>query len=420
MSVAEEGAPAGEIGAPTQRAWVRPTLGRRIKWRLEQGIYVAFEAVLGILPLTWLAGLGRTLGGAAYRIFPRRRRTVERNLRIAFAGERAPDELKAMAREVFRRSGANLLCSLGTADRDPATMTDTLTVHGVERLHAALAPGKGVVLVIAHMGNWEAMAQWLPLVIPPEVKVANIYRPLNNPWLDARVLATRSRQGLHLFSKDESPLAMAAFVRAGGVLSIMSDQRAGVAGELVPFFGRTTSATPLPAILARRTGAALIGVSLRTRSTGRWALEFHAPEEAHLATAGVMRFLETIMRVSAEDVFWFQDRWRPGRKAPQRLEGRVARGEVPDPSKLRRVLLWADEAGQWPSAPEAVPADVRYERTGRAEDGDWQRAPGEAVRAFLDRVDAGAALPLDYVVGGGSEVRAACRALGLGWVEGGA
>ncbi len=418
MSVAEEGAPAGEVGATPQRAWVRPTFGRRIKWRLEQGIYVAFEAALGVLPLIWLAGFGRALGGVAYRIFPRRRRTVERNLRIAFAGERAPEELKVMAQEVFRRSGANLLCSFGTAGKDPATTVDTLTMHGEERLRDALAPGKGVVLVIAHMGNWEAMAQWLPRLIPPGVKAANIYRPLNNPWLDARVLATRSRQGLRLFSKDESPLAMAAFVRAGGVLSIMSDQRAGIAGELVPFFGRITSATPLPAILARRTGAALLGVSLRTRSTGRWALEFHAPEEVHLPTAGVMRFLEQIMRVSAEDVFWFQDRWRSGRKAPQRLDGRVARGEVPAASKWRRVLLWADAAGQWPIAPAAVPADVRYERTGRAEDGDWQRAPGEAVRAFLERIDSGAVLPLDYVVGGGAEVRAACRGLGLGWVEG--
>jgi hypothetical protein len=67
-----------------------------------------------------------------------------------------------------------------------------------------------------------------------------------------------------------------------------------------------------------------------------------------------------------------------------------------------------------------MPADVRYERMGRAEDGAWQREPGEAVRVFLERVDAGAALPLDYVVGGGAEVRGACRALGLGWVEGGA
>ena len=419
MNAGDEAAGAATTIPPT-RAPVRPTPVRRLKWRLEYAAYIAFVAAFGVLPLTWLAHVGRGLGAVSYRVVAGRRRTVERNLRIAFSGERSPEELKVMAQEVFRRSGANLLCSLGTAGKDPAKSTEVLTIHGEDRLRAGLAPGKGVVLVIAHMGNWEAMAQWLPRIIPPEVKSANIYRPLNNPLLDARVLATRSRQGLRLFSKDESPLAMAAFLRAGGVLSIMSDQRAGTAGELVPFFGRTASATPLPAILARRTGAALLGVSLRTRSTGRWALEFHAPEEAHLGTAGVMRFLEQIMRVSAEDVFWFQDRWRPGRTAPQRIEGRVARGEVAIASKGRRALLWAEAAGQCPSAPAAVPEDVRYERVGWVEDGDWQRAPGETVRAFLERIDTGAAFPLDYVVGGGAEVRTACRGLGLGWVEGGA
>lgn len=419
MSTVEESADALTKAAPV-RGRVRPTFARRLKWRLEFGAYVVFESVLGALPLTWLAQVGRGLGALAYWIFTRRRCTVERNLRIAFAGERSLAELKVMAKEVFRRSGANLLCSLGTAGRDPAKSTEVLTIQGEETLRAALSQGKGVVLVIAHMGNWEAMAQWLPRIIPPEVKAANIYRPLNNPLLDERVLEIRSRQGLHLFSKDESPLAMAAFLRAGGVLSIMSDQRAGTAGELVPFFGRPASATPLPAILARRTGAALLGLSLRTRASGRWVLEFHAPEAAHLSTAGVMQFLEKVMRVSAEDVFWFQDRWRSGNATPQRLNGRTPRGEVPAAIKGRRALLWSEVEGVWPGAPVAVPADVAYERVGRVAEGDWQRGRGEMVQAFLKRVDEGKVLPLDYVVGGGKEVRAACRRLGLGWVEGGA
>lgn len=407
-------APSVPDADPTgyRRALIRPTLARRLKWGLETAAYVSFEGVLGALPLPWVARLGRAGGAIAHALLGSRRRIVERNLRIAFAGERSAAELDAMSAEVFRRSGANLLSSLGTAAKQGRGLAQSVVVRDEKILLDALARGKGVVAVLAHMGNWEAMAQWLPHLLPTGVKVANIYRPLNNPQMNDRLLATRARHGLKLFSKDENPLAMAAFLRQGGVLSILSDQRAGKIGELTPFFGRITSATPLPAILARRTGAALIGVSLRTLELGRWEVGLHAASEAEPATGNVMELLERVTRVSPEDVFWLQERWKNDRTNPHRPAGKIARGVAAPIWKRRRALLWGDPAGRMPIPPPAIPDDVDYET--------WPRVAGESAEAFLRRVDAAAALPLDYVVGAGApdaEQRVACRRLGLGWVK---
>ncbi len=411
-----------------RRGLIRPTLARRVKWRLEAIGYAMFETALGGLPLSWVARVGRGLGALAHVFLARRRRTVMRNVRIAFAGEKTPDELRVLTAEVFRRSGANLLSSLRTVRLKDAQLTKVVDLCDEAIFHEAVARGRGVVMVLAHMGNWEALAQWFPRLLPPGVAGATVYRPLNNPIMNRRVARARRRRGVELFSKDDNPLGMAGFLRRGGVLGVLSDQRAGSIGELVPFFGRLTSCTPIPAILARRTGAAIVGVWLRTVATGRWELRFHALDEATPITVNVMGLVERMMRVSPADVFWLQERWKISSSEPHRQNGKVARGEVVPATKRRRALLWTGEDGVLPTAPVAIPDDVDYEVAVSGgtvvECGlKGHRYAGGRIHEFLQHVDAAGEQPLDYVVGGGSraaDVARACDQLGLGWMEAGA
>jgi KDO2-lipid IV(A) lauroyltransferase len=418
------------VAASTEyaRDLIRPTPSRRLKWRLEVAGFVVMEAFLGLLPLPWVAAAGRVAGGVACLVLPKRRRVVARNLRIAFADEKTPAELRALTSEVFRRTGANLLCSLRTGDMGERSLARAITVRDEHVYREALARNKGVVIVLAHMGNWEALAQWFPKLLPPGVAGATVYRPLNNPLMNARVAATRARRGVGLFSKDDNPLGMAGFVRRGGVLGVLADQRAGIIGELVPFFGRLTSCTPIPAILARRTGAAIVGVSLRTVGAGRWELGFHAAEPGEPTTAGVMRLLERMVRVSPADVFWLQDRWKIRRREPHLLPGKPARAGDVTPGKRRRALLWVTAGGGVPKAPEARPADVDYElalaENAPAPDGfasvETHRQAGESYAAFLRRVDEAHGQPLEFVVvtrAAPAGLRRACKEFGLGWAD---
>lgn len=414
-----------------RRELIRPTWARRTKWRLETIAYVAMETVLGLLPLSWVATAGRLAGAVAWLVLPKRRRVVARNLRIAFAGEKSPEELSALTAEVFKRSGANLLSSLRTAEMGERSLARTLTVRDEIVYREALARGKGVVMVLAHMGNWEALAQWFPKLLPPGVQGATVYRPLNNPIMNARVAAARARRGVGLFSKDDNPLGMAGFVRRGGVLGVLADQRAGTIGELVPFFGRLTSCTPIPAILARRTGAALVGVSLRTVGAGRWEMGFHAMELGEQpTTAGVMRLLERMIRESPADVFWLQDRWKIRRREPHKQPGKPSRASDATPTKRRRALLWVEGARGLPALPKATPEDIDYTvalasdaaepKDAGAHGREVLRYMGEGYEAFLRRVDEAHGQPLEFVAGTNAApkgLRKAVRALGLGWLD---
>lgn len=416
------------------RKLVRPTAYRWFQWRVEALVVGGFENVLGSVPLPWVVRLGRLLGAIACVFARKRRHTVARNLRIAFAAEKTPAEINALTNEVFRRSGANLFGSLRTARLSDKALERVVVLRDEHIYREAVSQGRGVVMVLAHMGNWEALAQWFPRLLPPGVQGATIYRPLNNPIMNARVAAMRKRRGVVLFSKDDNPLGMASFIRRGGVLGVLADQRAGKVGELVPFFGRLTSCSPIPAILARRTNAITVGISLRTISTGRWEMRFHALNEETPSTAGIMGLVERMMRESPTDVFWLQDRWKVQAGEPHIQQGKPARVGGWVVTKRRRALLWAGVDDVLPRAPIAVPDDVDYEIGLRVDASPaWLRTlevngpkavtihryQNNGAAAFLEQVNAAAEQPLDFVVGAENEtkMRKACREFGVVWMN---
>ncbi len=381
----------------------------RLVWRFEYVAYVMMEALIGCLPGAWVAKLGRGMGGLAHSIAGKRRRTVRRNLRIVYAGERTLTEVDALTKEVFRRTGANLLSALHTARLRADRLLAAIEVEGADEFAKVLGAGQGAVVILAHMGNWEALAQVFPRLLPGNVKAGTVYRPLNNPLLDARMEAARGGAGLRLFSKRDTPLAMTAFLKEGGALGILSDQRAGNTGEQVPFFGRLTSCSPLPSIFARRSGAAVVGVSVKTVGAGRWRMKLHPLNTAQKPdTRACMALLEEVIRESPEDVFWLQDRWRPGRREPLIREGKPVRGGD-NGIKPRRVLVF-DQGAALQKTPEVIEGSVQWERL--------SLNPGESAKDLARRIqeaDEAQVLPVECVVGSRENrtLFLACRQAGL-------
>jgi len=407
-----------------------PSFSRRAKWRLEYGAYLMVEKLIGLLTPREACLVGEQLGNLIRLFSARHRRIVERNLRIAFAGEKSPEELEALAQDVFRRAGANLIASLCTASLDPVALNRAVEIENGEVLAEAMATGKGVIGVLAHMGNWEALAQKFPQVMPHGVKAGDIYRPLSNPFLDVRLVATRQRMGLKLFEKSVNPLVLASFLRAGSGLGIVSDQRALGIGEIVPFFGRLTACTPLAAVLSRRTGAKVFGISVTTRAPGKWRIKFH-PLAGEPTTENCMKVLETVMRESPADVFWLQDRWKVNNHKPQWEPGRTPKEGIAvlRASKHRRCLVWL-EAGAGPVQvlKQAEPDNLVFEYSVPADAPRPGWLPPEAIvhlRPALDRrrliaaeitrIDRVTALPLDFVYApdGPGKVIAVCRQIGM-------
>ena len=67
----------------------------------------ALIAFIQALPLIWVARLGRALGAIAFRLDARHRNVALENLTMCFEKEKSPKEIRAIAKENFRRIGEN-------------------------------------------------------------------------------------------------------------------------------------------------------------------------------------------------------------------------------------------------------------------------------------------------------------------------
>jgi Kdo2-lipid IVA lauroyltransferase/acyltransferase len=374
----------------------------RVKWRIEQGAYLAMEKVLGAIPLEVVFDFGEKLGDLAWHFAKARREDVTRNLRIALSETHSPEACEALCREVFRRSGGNLLTSLSSTQLPTEIAASHVKVVNPELAVEALSHGKGAIVVIPHMGNWEILTQ-ITKSVPGQVFYGAHYRPLNNPYLDAHIRISRERAGMKLFSKRSSLHELSTFLREGGILAILGDQRTGHVGELQPFFGRLTSCTPMPALLARRTGAALLVGSTVTTQPAHWQIQLEAlPQKA--TTAQCMQALERAMRRSPVDVFWFQDRWRIKASRPFSQEGKVPKEPFSSALKPRRVLVWLnDESSPLPEIPVAEFDDLQIEYASpkgsdsRLKDVIFHRA-ASCSATEIRSIDLSHPLPLDFIV----------------------
>jgi len=382
---------------------------KRWRWRFEWLCQSASEKIVGWLPGPLVFRLGESLGWLAWHCLPQRRKTVLRNLRIAFCDEHDLPTLRRMARNTFQRTGANLFSAARTARLNPANLCSVIQIENLELLEQALADGTGVVVLLSHMGNWELLSRLVHL-FPPGTRTGAFYRPLNNPLLNEDVLKRRQADGTRMFSKRDSPHLVAGFLREGGIVGILADQRVGVPGEVVRFFGRLTRASPLPSLLARRSKSSVLALSLTTVAAGRWSARFVAMGDSK-TTDGCMRTLEQAMQHGPLDVFWLQDRWKvyiePGFTIRDWLGARTLGSGKP----LRALIWLADAPPNWCLPEIWVHPEVVYEAVlepGQAlptwlpEATRVHTAPRGAerrtLRKLISAMDLAAVLPVDYII----------------------
>jgi heptosyltransferase-2 len=283
------------------------------------GARLTYWAYLGVcwgvrrLPLGVLIPLGRAIGRMGWVLSGGYRRLVLRNLDVAFEGQLTREEASALGREHFARLVSNLLAGVRLSGMDWEAVMERVDVEGIEGLREARGSGRGFVGVIGHFGNWELLAQLLPRLFGGEV--GSVYQRLGNPFIDRSMLEQRRKFGLHLFSRKQGFFWALELLGRGGGVGVLADQHSGDGGVWIPFFGRLASSSPLPAMLAIRSGAPLISIAMETLPGGRWRLRIGKPEEPVSANSEevslqVNRMVEAQIRSAPEDWLWAHNRWK--------------------------------------------------------------------------------------------------------------
>ena len=263
---------------------------------------------------TWRYGalLGRTL----YRVDSRRRKITLRNLEKAFSGELGETERLLLAKQSFENLGRFFLETAKMSHISAEDLEGRFEVENGQILKQVYDEGRGVVVVCAHLGNWEIMARtfgsW-------GYRYAVIYRPIDNRFLDEKMRESRLVGG-EIIPREAMFKSVRSALKEGKIVAFMSDQNAGKKGIFVPFFGVQASTTPAAAIFAQATGAPIVPVFCFRLGPGRFRSVIHHPiwaeggkdrkEEQQELTEAFTLEIEKAVRRCPDQWFWMHRRWR--------------------------------------------------------------------------------------------------------------
>jgi len=362
-------------------------------------LYRAGSAIASALPLPVLFVFGEFLGFCAWIVLGNYRHLARRNIAIAFGREKSPRELRRLVRRHFQRLGGNLLCSIKLGVMPLEKIAARIEAENLDIIHRQLRAGRPVVVILSHLSNWELFAHIMPKYIG-YVRNSTIYQRLGNRFIDEHLCRMRGRAGVEMFNRKEGFEKAIKLLRDGGVIGILSDQHSGDSGLWVPFFGRLASTSPLPALLAKRTGAALVGAAIYTDGLARWRIVVSPALEVkqtsvELLTAKTNDLIAAQISRAPEDWFWVHDRWKIPR--PDFLLARYKRGVYlpPDISAQDlqpfRILI---RSGNWLGDAVMSVTAVRAIKTGRPDAHVTIAAPAKIAPVWKLVPEVDAILPL--------------------------
>lgn len=284
--------------------------------RAEFGAFLALKGLLRALPHSRSRALGAALGGLAYRVDRRHREVVRRNLELALP-DRSAAERESLARQTFRHAGAVFADALSVQRFDRTPLCQRVDSSGWEHLHRAEALGRGVLVMGAHLGNWEVVALTLGAQHGPLQAVG---RPADNPWFDRELQRLRSRFGNISLPKHGAVRRMLRVLREEGRVGMLIDQRVKPhEGIAAPFLGTPCWTSPLLARLALRTGAPIVPAFGDHLPAGRYEVRFLEPlhpageesdESVAALTARCLEIVATAIRARPASWFWLHERWK--------------------------------------------------------------------------------------------------------------
>lgn len=205
-------------------------------------------------PVGWL--LARVGGRLSWRLLPRRRELMAGHLTRLSRGGLAGRELDRAVRAAFDSYARYWLESSRVPGRSAAELERRASSSGLERLDRALAAGRGAILALPHLGNWDEGGAYLAAAGYPLTAVAERLDP---PRLFEWFVEQRRAFGVTAVPLGpEAATATSTVLRANGVVALLCDRDVGGTGIDVEFFGEVTKLPGGPALIALRTGAALL------------------------------------------------------------------------------------------------------------------------------------------------------------------
>ncbi|WP_405749805.1 phosphatidylinositol mannoside acyltransferase [Streptomyces sp. NBC_01020] len=229
--------------------------------RVTDALYGLGWGAVKKLPEPVATGLGRRIADTVWKRRGKSVLRLESNLSRVVPGagaERLAELSRAGMRSYMRYWMESFRLPAWSADR----VRNGFDVDDVHHLTDGLAAGKGVILALPHMGNYDLAGAWVTTKLGvPFTTVAERLKP---ETLYDRFVAYREGLGMEVLPHTGGSAfgTLARRLRDGGLVCLVADRDLSASGVEVQFFGEATRMPAGPALLAQQTGALLLPVTL--------------------------------------------------------------------------------------------------------------------------------------------------------------
>ena len=238
------------------------------KERLAFHAYATAERLAMRLPERWGEALFRGVADAAFTLAPGARRVVEQNLARVLGRDPRSSLVRATTREAFRSYARYWYDTFRIRAMPDGEFLRRMRFEGGERLARAREEGRGAIVALPHLGNWDAAGKWVHLQGWPITAVAEVLRPQR---LFELFLRHRRELGINivpLWDARKVGEEVVALVAQNHIIALVSDRDLKGRGVEVEMFGATRRLPAGPALLSLATGSPLLPAAVYDTDDG--------------------------------------------------------------------------------------------------------------------------------------------------------
>ena len=189
-----------------------------------------------------------------------------------------------------------------------------IKITGVDKLEKILESKKPVIFISGHFANYELMSME---IVKKNIKLATIYRPLNNYFLNPFMEYLRKKYVCkNQIKKGVSGVRESIeYLKKGYSVALMIDQRVSE-GEKIDFFGKSALTTTLPAQLALKFDLSIIPVFIERDKNDNFKIRFYKEIVAREfdnkfdLTKKLNKIMEEMIVYNPNNWIWTHNRWK--------------------------------------------------------------------------------------------------------------
>jgi KDO2-lipid IV(A) lauroyltransferase len=182
-----------------------------------------------------------------------------------------------------------------------------------EILDGVLAKGKGVIIISAHMGNWELGAAALT-ALGYKIHAIALWHP--DPKLNDLYQRQRVARGIQVIPMGRAGRECIRVLRRNEIVALIGDRDYTSSRETVEFFGKPARLPEGPAKLSLATGAPILPVFMVRMPDDTYSYVVDQPiwpdpntDTVETTMKKIAEALERVIRSHSEQWFLFHDLW---------------------------------------------------------------------------------------------------------------